>query len=135
MRDQRGLRGSTRHAWLRPGPAALSDQRLPSNFMSLTLAHERRFDCCQSLAGFRCGNDASLVLEQAFKRRPHGFDYVDWHDYGAVAIGMDQVAALYRHAVNGDGNAELLHMHVSVRGADRAGEHLKAFGDLRNVAH
>jgi hypothetical protein len=32
-----------------------------------------------------------------------------------MAIGVDEVATLHFHAVNGDGNAELEHMHIGVR--------------------
>ena len=56
---------------------------------------------------------ASCFIE-AIERRLHGVDLVDRHDDGTVAVGMDEVTAFRRHAVDGDRNSEIDHVHVGV---------------------
>ncbi len=74
------------------------------------------------------------LLNQAVERGLQRIDFIDWHDHRAVAIRVNEIAAVRIHAVHAHRNAELLDMHIGVRRCDRAGQHLEAFGDLRDVA-
>ena len=62
--------------------------------------------------------------------------YVHVVEFGVpVTIhGVDEVATPGRHAVDVDLAAELDHVHVGMRRADGAGQHLKAFCHLADVA-
>ncbi len=103
-----------------------SDKRL-----SVRSPPERRLDRFDAGAGFRRGDDARFLLHQPVERRLHGVDLVGRHHDRAMAVGMDEVAAVHRHAVNGNGNAEFDDVHIGVRGRNTS---RRASGSLRRPA-
>src|SRR5947207_1927551 len=102
--------------------------------MATNLSLYRRLDRLNPAAG-ACGrNNPSLGGGELVGRRLHGVDLVDRNHDGAVAIGVNQIAALYSHAGDLDVDAEVDDVHIGVRWHDHGGEHLEAFGDHRDVA-
>src|SRR5262249_13010503 len=78
--------------------------------------------------------DAGFLLRKLSGRLSHGFDLVAGYDHRAVAVGLDQVAALDCHTVHLHVDAELDDVDESVRRPDRPGQHLEPRRDDGDVA-
>ena len=116
-------------SWL-PHPASSPGQAFSGS------CSDRRLDRLDRRAGrARRRDDHRFLARQLLQRRLQRRDLLDRHDDGAVPVGVNEVAALHRHAVDVDVDAVVDDMHIGVRRRDRAGQELKTFGDHRNVAH
>ena len=59
-------------------------------------------------------DDARLGLGKLFDCRQHGIDRVDRHHDRAVAVGVNEIAALDCHAGDLDFDAEIDRMHIGM---------------------
>ena len=65
----------------------------------------------------------------------HLLRHLPGHDHGTVLVGMNEIAVRHRHAGHRDRAGEVHYMDVGMGWPHAVGQHLEAFGDVREVAH
>src|SRR5262245_7409253 len=106
---------------LKAGLVSRRSLRRPPLAIAISTRH-RGLDGGDIPAGFRGGDDLGFARRQPLERRLHGVDLVDRDDDRAMAVGMHQIAALNRYAVDVHIDPVVADMNIGMRRHDRAGK-------------